>query len=95
MSEWGVKTGEACSERIFSPDVPKGADIIGAFRHFRVVPKAAVSNRSKADNLFDHLVGAGERGQRHGETKHPRSFRPNERAAETLLVFSDGLDKMS
>ena len=22
------------------------------------VPKAAVSNRSKADNLFDHLVGA-------------------------------------
>ena len=31
----------------------------------------------------------------HGETKHPRSFRTNERAAETLLVFLDVLDKMS
>ena len=69
MSEWGVKTGETCSERIFSPDVPKGADIIGAFRHFRVVPKAAVSNRSKADNLFDHLVGAGEQGRRDFEAE--------------------------
>jgi hypothetical protein len=65
----GGQTGEACSERIFSPDVPKGADIIGAFRHFRVVPKAAVSNRSKADNLFDHLVGAGEQRRRHVEAE--------------------------
>jgi hypothetical protein len=74
MSEWGVKTGEACSERIFSPDVPKGADIIGAFRHFRVVPKAAVSNRSKADNLFDHPVGAGEQRQRHHDAQCLCSF---------------------
>ena len=28
------------------------------------VPKAAVSNRSKTHNLFDHLIGAGEQGRR-------------------------------
>jgi hypothetical protein len=47
--------------------------------------------------LFHHLVGSGEQhGQaRQDKTKHPRSFRMNERAAETLLVSLDGLDKMS
>src|SRR5262245_29218120 len=38
---------------------PPIADISGQCRHFRFVPKAAVSNRSKQP-LFDHLVGAGE-----------------------------------
>jgi hypothetical protein len=33
------------------------------------VPKAAVSNRSKADNLFDHVVGASEQGQRDFEAE--------------------------
>jgi hypothetical protein len=31
--------------------------------------KAAVSNRSKAENLFDHLVGAGEQGRRDFEAE--------------------------
>jgi hypothetical protein len=50
-----------------------------------------------ANHLFHHLVGSGEQhGQaRQDKTKHPRSFRMNERAAETLLVSLDGLDKMS
>jgi hypothetical protein len=40
----------------------------------RFVPKAAVSNRSKADNLFDHLVGAGEERRRDFETERLRCF---------------------
>jgi hypothetical protein len=28
-----------------------------------------VNNRSKADNLFDHLVGAGEQRRRHVEAE--------------------------
>jgi hypothetical protein len=59
------------------------------FRLFRIhAPQQTAS-------LFDDLVGAGEQRGRRGEIQHPRSFRPNERAAKTLLVFLDGLDKMS
>ena len=36
----------------------------------RSVPKTAVYNRSKADNLFDHVVGAGEQGRRDFEAEH-------------------------
>jgi hypothetical protein len=31
--------------------------------------KAAMSNRSKTAHLFDHLVGAGEKGRRNVEAK--------------------------
>jgi hypothetical protein len=55
------------------------ADIVAACRHVRFVPKAAVSNRSKADNLFDHLVGAPEHGNRQLQAKNrsARRFRGN------------------
>src|SRR4051812_18593056 len=33
------------------------------------LPKPAVSNRSKAGNLFDHLVGDGEHPRRNGEAE--------------------------
>src|SRR5437660_4524903 len=36
----------------------------------RFVPKAAVSNCSKAPPLFDHLVGDIEQRRWHGEAKH-------------------------
>ena len=39
------------------------------FRIDRFVPLAAVSNRSKADNLFDHLVGAADQRQRNGKAE--------------------------
>jgi hypothetical protein len=40
------------------------------FNHFGLVPKAAVSNRSRAASLFDHLVGAGEQRVRPAEAEH-------------------------
>src|SRR5262249_46491421 len=39
--------------------------------YVRFVPKAAVSNRSKAAWLFDHLVGAGEQRGRNFEAERP------------------------
>jgi len=42
-------------------------------RYVRFVPKAAVSNRSKA-TLFDHLVGQLLKMQRHLEAKRRGAF---------------------
>src|SRR5262249_38858230 len=44
------------------------ADFAGSRRDVSDVPKAAVSNRSKAA-LFDHLVGAGEQRRWHFEAE--------------------------
>src|SRR5262249_31896584 len=40
----------------------------------RLVPKAAVSNRSKAALLFDHLIGGGKERRRYGEPEHAGGF---------------------
>jgi hypothetical protein len=48
--------------------LPPKADIARCHWHVRLVPKAAVSNRSKIAFLLDHLVGAGEQARRHFET---------------------------
>jgi len=44
------------------------------FRHGSPVPQAAVSNRSKATSLFDHLVGEREQRRRHGEAERLGGF---------------------
>jgi hypothetical protein len=54
-------------------DVIEGCDPM-EWANRRDVPKAAVSNRSKADNLFDHLVGAGEQHRRNLKAERLGSF---------------------
>ena len=53
------------------------------------------ANRRHHAQSFNHPRRGGRAAWADPETKHPRSFRPNEREVETLLVFLDGLDKMS
>ena len=48
---------------------PQLAESIRAAKRFRVVPQAAVSNRSKASYLFDHLIGAGQHQRWDGEAE--------------------------
>jgi hypothetical protein len=49
--------------------MPRSADLILIRRDDRVVPQAAVSNRSKEASLFDQLVGAREQARWHVEAK--------------------------
>ena len=42
----------------------------GGAARVRSVTKPAANNRSKADNLFDHVVGTGEQGRRDFEAEH-------------------------
>jgi hypothetical protein len=58
------------------------------------MPRGDIGSAAK-EALFGHLVGLRKQHGRHPETKHRGGFRPNKRAAETLLVFLDILDKMS
>src|SRR5215475_7739326 len=51
--------------------LPFKADKAQTCWHVRFVPTPAVSNRSKADNLFDHLVGAGEERRWHFKAENP------------------------
>jgi len=63
LSDWTSTNGRPMS------GFTSKADLISHGPDFSKVPKAAVSNRSNADNLFDHVVGAGEQGQRDFEAE--------------------------
>src|SRR5262249_15455750 len=54
--------------------LPLGSGPTQASRQVAVGPKPAVSNRSKAASLLNHLVGGREQGRRHGEAEHPGGF---------------------
>ena len=64
MSEMGVKTSKA--QQMLSGLAPI-ADLRDEMPDFRLVPVAAVINRSKAAPLFNHLVRANHQCHRHLE----------------------------
>jgi hypothetical protein len=61
--------GPKSDVRVESVQLPT-ADIGRRGPQVAFVPKAAGSNRSKADNLFDHLVGTREQRCWHINSEH-------------------------
>jgi hypothetical protein len=73
FSTVSVKLGRAGDVRCMTALPPK-AEVHPRSCYVAFVPKAAVSNRSKAAALFDHLVGAREQRRRHREAEHSRGL---------------------
>jgi hypothetical protein len=80
---------------------PQLAESIRAAKRFRVVPKPAVSSRSKTVFLLDDLVGGHLHDQRHREAERLRRFEIDDefdlrgllhRKLGGLLTLEDAID---